>query len=127
MRGVRLPGWDDDVGLATNVFWAEVLRREEELEASKLRWDAFMTYIMSGLSPSFDVKQRNDLLDPFFDEVLSKMDHSAYTVERKMLSAMKRVAAARERVAELERLRWIASEDFSIEAWMNFEDVKSDE
>lgn len=125
-QGLALPGWDDDVGIHVNLFWAEMLRREEEVERAKLRFSAFMTYVMTSMPDKIDIVQRNDILDPVFDDVLSKLDHSAYTIEKRVLAAGQRLANARAKVLELKQMKWLASEDFSISKWLRFEDVGED-
>lgn len=123
MRGIDLPGWDDDVGMHTNIFWMEMLMREQRLEAAKLRFAAFSTYVMAGMPESVEVAQRADILNPIFDDVLSKVDHSAYTLEKRIHDAAVRVGQARARVKEIEQMKWITGDDFSVSDWMDFKDV----
>ena len=114
LRGMELPGWDSAVGYAVNDFWAEVLQRERRIFAAKAQLEMFSALAAPSAS---DMGAKLAALTPFFEDYLSKTDHSAYTVDHRVSKLRRKLAGLRQQKANLDRLRWMDSDEFSLKAW----------
>lgn len=111
---MELPGWDSSVGYAVNEFWAELLQRERRADIAEAQLHMFSA-LAAPSGSGMDTKIA--ALSPFFEDYLSKTDHSAYTVDHRIGKVQQKLAELRQQKANLDRLRWMASDEFSLKAW----------
>jgi hypothetical protein len=112
---MELPGWDDDIGYQVNLFWAEMVQRERRQTAAGATFAAVLSLAAGS---SADVGDKLEGMNPFLDDFLSKSDHTAYTLDNKVEKILAKLRAVMVKKAEFDRMRWIASDDFSIEEWL---------
>lgn len=111
-----LPGWDSSVGYAVNQFWTELLQRERRETIARAQLEMYSTLAAAA---GADMSDKISAINPFFEDYLSKTDHSAYTVDHRIGKTKKKLAALRQQKAHLDRLRWMDSEEFSLKAWFD--------
>jgi len=116
MRGIELPVWTSQTGLAVNRTWLEYLRREQRRERTKIEHDIVVAYAMAG-SPNAEPEARFKAIEPAKKTYLSHLDGSVHRTENKRKRLEERKVRLLEKQAELDRLDWINSPDFSIADW----------
>ena len=119
LRGIKLPGWSSLIGHATTQFWTEVYQRQQGLDTSRVNLDVFGTYVMAGLPQTVDLGKRLEALEPYVKEVMAKIDHTAYTPQHTVAVLAKQLQAQHEKLAGLKYVKWLSSDDFDLDAWLN--------
>lgn len=117
-RGVDLPPWDDELGLKTNLFWTEVVKRDQRLKALEYNHEIMKAYAMSGVGPTVEWKDRYSFIEPLFTKLLAQIDHSAYRTTHKRGTLLETIRRLEERKKMQDRLDWITSDDFDLQAWV---------
>lgn len=113
---MELPGWDDDVGFQVNKFWTEMLLRERRQTASAATFVAVLSLASSSTAA---VEDKLDGINPFLDDFLSKTDHTAYTLDNKAEKLIGQLKAVLQKKAEFDRLKWLVSDSFSLNDWLD--------
>lgn len=116
LRGMELPGWDSNVGYAVNEFWTELLQRERRSAVALAQLDM---YSALAASSGAEIAKKIEAVSPFFDDYLSKTDHSAYTVDHRIRKQRRKIRELRQQKEQFDRLRWMESEAFSLQAWFD--------
>lgn len=116
MRGILLPGWTSQTGLATNKVWLEYMRRERRMERVKVEYEISAAYALAG-SPDASAEDRFAVVDPpkqaYFAHLNGTVHQTAY--KRRMLE--KKMVELLERKAQMNRIDWINSPDFNMADW----------
>lgn len=108
--------------MAVNKMWAEVLRRERQLQATLLQQDAMTTYAMAGVPAEIDLQKRNDFLKISLRKSLAEIDQSAYGTQYHRRTLELRLRECRERREQFARLDAMESGTFDIGSWARGED-----
>lgn len=111
-----LPGWDSRVGYAVNEFWAELLQRERRTAVAHAQLEIYSALTAAS---GIEVASKIEAITPFFEDYLSKRDHSAYTVDHKIRQQRRKIRELRQQKNEFDRLRWMASDKFSLSDWFD--------
>jgi hypothetical protein len=118
-RGIVLPDIQSPLGLAANMVWVEMLRRERELETAKLMHDVMKTYAMAGMPESIPFNDRYAHIAPLTKNALAQIDQSAYGTDyskRRLLTKRKVLADKRKQMTLLDR---VTAPGFSLKAWVS--------
>lgn len=116
MRGVELPPWTTQTGLAVNRVWLEYLRRELRTSKVRLEHEHAVAYALAG-SPQGEAEARFNAVGPSKKAYLAHLDGSVHRTEYKRKLLEERVAALEARKAEMDRLDWIGSSAFNLAEW----------
>ena len=118
MRGIELPGWTSPIGHAITSFWTEVYVRGQQTEVAKTHLETYGRYLMAGLSPQVELETRLKALQPFLDDVMANLDHTAYTPQHARARLLRQLQEQHEKLAGLKYVQWLDSEEFSLEDWL---------
>jgi hypothetical protein len=117
-----LPDYHSLTGMATNRLWAEVLRRERQLQATLLQQDAMITYSMAGVPADVEFQKRYDFLKVSLRKSLAEIDQSAYGTSYHRRTLEMRLRESQEKRKLFERLDKMESESFDLNSWLRGED-----
>lgn len=116
-RGVNLPPWTDKLGLATNRLWAEVIRRERQLEATQINHEIMKTYAMNAPA-HVEWKDRYAMVEPLFKKLLAELDQSAYRTDHLRGTITEKIRRLEEEKKLQDYMNWMSSDDFSVTDWV---------
>jgi hypothetical protein len=117
MRGIELPSWTSQTGMAVNRVWLEYVRRGERTERARVEHASIVAYALAG-SPHADADKRFEVVEPAKQVLLSHLTGSVHRTEYKRHLLEKKLVELEDQVAEQERISWIASDAFSLADWI---------
>jgi hypothetical protein len=115
-RGIELPSWTTQTGAATNKVWLEYLRREQRMERTRVEHEISVAYALAG-SPEASAEDRFAVVDPPKQAYFAHMNGSVHRTAYKRRMLEKKQQELLNTKADMDRLDWIASDDFNLADW----------
>ena len=116
IRGVLLPEWTSQAGMAINRVWLEYLRREQRMERTRVEHEIAVAYALAG-SPEADPEARFEVVDSPKKAYFAHMDGSVHRTKYKRELLEKRFGELMQRKADMDRIDWISGSDFNLADW----------
>ena len=116
IRGIELPSWTSETGMAVNRVWLEYTRREERTARARVEHEMTVAYALAG-SPHAEAEKRFEVVEPTKKTLLSHMSGSVHRTEYKRHMLELRLRQIRVSIAEQERITWISSDEFNLADW----------
>ena len=116
VRGVVLPSWETETGLAVNKVWLEFLRREQRRDRAQAEHEMIVAYALAG-SPQADSEKRFEVVDPTKKTLFAHMSGLVYRTEYKRRLLEQQVRKLDSQISEMARIDWISGDDFDLAAW----------